>query len=114
VKSIRVCGVLLGVALLIGVGVVILVWLFRNPTPEERDNRRALDVILTAITLKNPRLLEESSKRAKARYDAGQLTNQEYQGMEAFINKARGGDWQGAEKDGYEFRKRHPFVREGQ
>jgi hypothetical protein len=29
------------------------------------------------------------------------------------INKARKGDWAGAEQDGYEFRKKHPFVREG-
>jgi len=86
----------------------------RGPTQEDRDNRRVLDAVLTAITIKNTRLLEEDAKRARARHEAGQLTDEEYQGMEALINKARGGDWSGAEKDGYEFRKKHPFVAAGQ
>jgi hypothetical protein len=63
--------------------------------------------------MKNTRLLEESGKQAKARHDAGQLTDEQYRGMEGFIDKARGGDWSGAEKDGYAFRKKHPFVKEG-
>jgi hypothetical protein len=86
----------------------------RGPTQEDRDNRRVLDAVLTAITIKNTRLLEEDAKRARARHEAGQLTDEEYQGMEAIINKARGGDWSGAEKAGYEFRKKHPFVAAGQ
>jgi len=86
----------------------------RAPTPDERKNRRALDEILTAVTIKNQRLLGESAARAKDRHDAGQFTDDEFQGIEAFVDKARAGDWSGAEKDGYEFRKKHPFVKEGQ
>ncbi|HEV3257759.1 MAG TPA: hypothetical protein VG013_12815 [Gemmataceae bacterium] len=104
-KTVRFRVLLLGLALLASG--------CRGPTQEERDNRRGLDAILTAITMKNARLLEESAKRAKARHDAGQLTDEQYQGMEAFIKKARTGDWSGAEKDAYEFRKKHPFVTEG-
>ncbi len=85
----------------------------RGPTVEDRNNRRTLDAILTAITMKNTRLLEESGKQTKARHDAGQLTDEQYQSMEAFIIKARSGDWPGAEKDAYEFRKKCPFVQEG-
>jgi len=108
VKTSSLWGILLSLA-----GLALLASGCRGPTPEDRDNRIALDAILTAITMKNPRLLDESAKRAKARHDAGQLTDEQYQGMEAFIAKARGGDWTGSEKDGYEFRKRHPFVQEG-
>ncbi len=111
-KTIHFWGVLLGLALLASLGLALLAS-GRAPTQEERDNRRALDALLTAITMKNSRLLEESARRAKARQEAGQLTAEEYQGMEAFINKARAGDWSGAEKDGYEFRRQHPFVKEG-
>jgi hypothetical protein len=85
----------------------------RGPTSEERDNRRVLDAILTAITIKNARLLEDNARRAKDRHDAGQLTDDEYEGIAAIIARARGGDWAGAEKDGYDFRKKHPFVIEG-
>jgi hypothetical protein len=85
----------------------------RAPTDVERDNRRVLDAILTAITIKSTRLLEDNAKRARARHEAGQLTNEEYEGLEAIIHKARHGDWSGAEEDGYEFRKHHPFVQEG-
>jgi hypothetical protein len=85
----------------------------RAPTDVERENRRVLDTILTAITVKNARLLEDDARRAKARHDAGQLTDEEYEGLEGIINKARQGDWSGAEEDGYEFRKQHPFVTEG-
>jgi hypothetical protein len=85
----------------------------RGPTQEDRDNRRVLDAILTSITLKNARLLEDNARRVRERHDAGQITDEEYQGMEAIIERARGGDWSGAEKDGYKFREKHPFVREG-
>jgi len=86
----------------------------RAPTQDERENRRALDEILTAITIKNQRLLGESAARAKSRYDDGKFTSEEFQGIEALVGKAGAGDWSGAEKDGYEFRKKHPFVKEGQ
>jgi hypothetical protein len=85
-----------------------------GPTGVERDNRRALDAILTAITIKNARLLEDDARRAKARYDAGHFRAEQYQALEAIIEKARAGDWSGAEADGYVFRKRHPFVKDGQ
>jgi len=98
---------------LAALGLAVLIPGCRGPTQEERDNRRALDALLTAITMKNSRLLEESAKRAKARHDAGQLTDEQYQGMELFTSKARRGDWAGAERAGYEFRKQHPFVKEG-
>ena len=86
----------------------------RGPTEAERDNRRVLDAILTAITLKNPRLLEDDARRARTRHEAGQLNDEDYRAMEAIIAKARAGDWFGAETDGYAFRKQHPFVKEGQ
>lgn len=112
-KKTHLWGVLLGLSLIGILAMGLLLLGRRYPTQEERLNRRALDAILTAITMKNSRLLEESAKQAKARREAGQLSAEEYQGMEAFINKARAGDWSGAEKDGYEFRKKRPFVTEG-
>lgn len=105
---------LLGTSLVATLGLAVFAWGSRAPTMEERDNRKAVDAILTAITMKNSRLLEEGAKRAQARRTAGQITEEQYQGMEAVIKRARARDWAGAEKDGYEFRKKHPFVKEGQ
>ena len=113
-KKVRFWGVLVALGVVAMLGLILLASRWRGPTEKDRSNRRALDAILTAITMKNTRLLEESGKQAKARHDAGQLTNEQYQSMEAFIIKARGGDWSGAQKDAYEFRKKCPFVVEGQ
>jgi hypothetical protein len=85
----------------------------RAPTSIERDNRRLVDAVLTAITLKNSRLLEENAGRTKTCHDEGKLTDKEYEGLVAVIDEGRRGDWLGAEKDGYSFRKEHPFVMEG-
>jgi hypothetical protein len=85
-----------------------------GPTAVDRDNGRVSVEIQTAITLKNARLLEASAVRARARHDAGQLADADYQAMEAIIEKGRSGDWPAAESDAYAFRKRRPFVRSGQ
>ncbi len=86
----------------------------KRPTVEDRDNRRLVDAILTTITIKNTRLLDDNEKWARQRHDAGQLGDDEFTGMVAIIERARSGDWAGAEADGYAFRKQHPFVKEGQ
>lgn len=97
----------------LALGIVLLVSGCSRPVPVLRDNRRVLDAILTAITLKNQRLLEEDAELARSRFAAGQLTADEYHGMEEVIRKARAGDWSGAERDGYAFRDRHPFLAYG-
>ncbi len=85
-----------------------------QPTQADRDNRRVLDEILTAITLRNERLLEASARRADERHTQGHLSPADYQSILAFIDKARAGDWPGAEADAYAFRRARPFVRPGQ
>jgi hypothetical protein len=85
-----------------------------GPTQVDRDNGRVLIEVMTALTLKNARLLEASAERARARHDAGQLADDDYRAMEAFIDKGRAGDWMAAENDAYAFRRRRPFVRPGQ
>ena len=85
-----------------------------GPSTVDRDNRRVVDEVLTAITIKNPRLLDAAQTRVTARHAAAQFTDDEFQAIEAIIAKGRAGDWRGAENDGYVFRKEHPFVKEGQ
>ncbi len=85
-----------------------------SPTENDRDNRRLLDAILTAITMKNAHWLEEDAALTDRRHEAGQLLDAEYEQLVAIIEKGKAGDWRRAEELGYEFRKGHPFVKEGQ
>ena len=84
-----------------------------GPTQTARENRRLLDAILTAITMKNEKWLSDDSDIAKSRHEAGQLTDWEFEQLSRIIEKGSSGDWKTAEELGYEFRKVHPFVKEG-
>ena len=84
------------------------------PTEAERDNRRLVDAILTAITMKNVTWLDDDAQLAEQRHRDGHLTDDELEELNEVIETARSGDWSAAEKQGYEFRKKHPFVKEGQ
>jgi hypothetical protein len=84
------------------------------PTEIDRDNARVVAEIMTALTLKNARLLEAGASRAEARHDAGQFSDDDYDQVTALVDKGRAGDWVAAETDAYAFRKRRPFVRPGQ
>jgi hypothetical protein len=85
----------------------------RQPTAADRDNRRVVECLLTAITLHNPQLLEDNAKWAAERHDAGQLANADYREIEAIVEEARRGNWLAAEEAGYQFRERRPFVKSG-
>ena len=84
-----------------------------SPTEADRDNRRLVDAILTAITMKNVNWLDDDAELAEKRYADGQFTDAEYDELLAIIELGRSGDWKTAEQQCYEFRKQHPFVREG-
>ncbi len=84
-----------------------------RPTVTARENRRLLDAILTAITMKNEKWLADDNEIAKTRHEAGQLTDWEFEQLSKIIDKGSSGEWKTAEELGYEFRKAHPFVKEG-
>lgn len=104
-KTLRDCAVV--------VSLIVLIAGCGKPTAQDRDNRRVVDCILTAITLRNARLLEDDARWAAQRHDDGQLSDEAYQGLKAVIEKALRGDWLAAEEDGYRFRELHPFVEPG-
>ncbi len=83
------------------------------PTEAERDNRRLVDALLTAITMKNAEWLDEASQLTDERHRDGHLTDDEFDELNAVIETAKSGKWSDAEKQGYEFRQKHPFVAEG-
>ena len=82
-----------------------------EPSPRELKNRQEFEAILTAISLKNPTELEKDAKRIEARHASGELSDSPYKDLQEMINKARSGDWAGAEKRAYEFREQRPYFR---
>jgi hypothetical protein len=85
-----------------------------GPSEADRHNRRLVDAILTAITMKNVHWLDDDLVLAESGLAAGELSEEDYEELLSIIELARNGDWQAAEKTGYEFRLTHPFVRDGE
>ncbi len=85
-----------------------------RPVETDRDNRRMVDAILTAVTMRNTGWLEDASARLEERHQEGELADWEHERLLAIVEAARSGEWQAAERMGYEFREERPFVRDGE
>ncbi len=81
-----------------------------EPSVRELKNRRELEALLTAISLRNPKELERDIQRIEDRHASGELSDASYNDLRAIIKKAQGGDWAGAEKQAYEMRESKPFF----
>ena len=75
----------------------------------QRDNRRLLDAILTAISLRNEKELLQDERLLEQRRAAGQLSEESFQAIQQIVAKAKSHDWQQAENELYEYRKAAPF-----
>lgn len=82
-----------------------------GPTETERENRKAFEFLLTAVSLKNPREVEKDATRIDDRHAAGQLSDAMHQKLKTIIEQARQGKWDEAERLAYEFRETSPFFR---
>jgi hypothetical protein len=82
-----------------------------GPSDVERENRKAFEMLLTAISLKNSKELEKDAKRIEARHSVGGLSDARHNDLRRIIEKARAGDWTVAENMAYEFRQKRPFFK---
>ena len=86
----------------------LLVWLVLllagcgEPSVRELKNRRELEALLTAISLKNQKELDKDIQRIEERHASGELSDDGYKDLQEIIKKAQAGDWGGAEKQAYE------------
>ncbi len=89
-----------------------LLWMLGcgEPSARELKNRRELEALLTAVSLKNKSELEKDIKRIDERHDSGELSDQGYNDLQEIIKKARAGDWSAAEKRAYELRESKPYF----
>ena len=81
-----------------------------EPSVRDLKNRRELEALLTAISLKNQKELDKDIQRIEDRHDSGELSDARYKDLQAIIQKAKAGDWAGAEKQAYELRESKPFF----
>jgi hypothetical protein len=81
-----------------------------EPSPRELRNRQEFEALLTAVALKDASELEKDARRIDGRHDAGELSDGSYRELRAIIDKARSGDWSGAEKQAYAFRESTPYF----
>jgi hypothetical protein len=82
-----------------------------EPSVRELKNRRELEALLTAISLKNKKELDKDIKRIDDRYASGELSDDGFKDLREIIKKAEAGDWGGAEKQAYALRESKPFFR---
>ena len=82
-----------------------------GPSVDERENRKAFEFLLTAVSLKNSKELDKDAKRIEERHAAGQLSDARYQELQDIIQKAHAGNWAEAEELAYEFREKQPFFK---
>ena len=80
-----------------------------KPSEESRQNRRLVDAVLTAVTTKNRKELDKDAALWDKRHADGLLSEKPHKAVKACIEKAKAGDWAGAEDELYKFRKSDPF-----
>jgi hypothetical protein len=93
------------------VGLMLLVTGCGEPSVRELENRRELEALLTAVSLKNTKELDRDAKRIDDRRVSGELSDASYKDLQAIVKKAQAGDWAGAEKQAYELRESKPFFK---
>ncbi len=81
-----------------------------EPSEREYKNRRELEALLTAITLRNKNELDRDMRRIEERHDAGELSDASHKDLQEIIQKAQAGDWGEAEKEAYLLRESKPFF----
>ena len=82
-----------------------------EPSVRELENRRELEALLTAVSLKNKKELDRDAKRIDDRHASGELSDASYKDLDEIVKKAQAGDWAGAEKQAYELRESKPFFK---
>jgi hypothetical protein len=82
-----------------------------EPSLRELENRRELEALLTAVSLKNQKELGRDIKRIEDRHTSGGLSDESYKDLQEIVKKAQAGDWAGAERIAYELRESKPYFK---
>jgi hypothetical protein len=91
-------------------GLVLMLAGCGEPSLRERENRRELEALLTAIALTNTKELDKDVKRIEERHASGSLSDDGFRDLEGIFKKAQNGNWGEAEKQAYALRESKPFF----
>jgi hypothetical protein len=100
----RACETCIRPALIVALVAATLSGCGGGPTEREVLNARAFESLLTAVSLKHEKEVENDSKVIEERHAAAELSDGNYRELAEIIEKARAKDWTGAEKRAYQFR----------
>ena len=64
-----------------------------EPSVRELKNRRELEALLTAISLRNTKELDKDIQRIEDRHNSGELSDASYKDLQEIARKAQGGNW---------------------
>src|SRR4051794_8635886 len=64
-----------------------------QPSEREYKNRRELEAVLTAVSLKNAKELEKDARRVEERHGSGELSDASHKELMKIVETARAGDW---------------------
>ncbi len=92
-------------------GLLIMLTGCGEPSVRELENRRELEALLTAVSLKNKKELDRDARRIDDRHTSGELSDLSYKDLHEIVKTAEAGDWGGAEKRAYELRASKPFFK---
>ncbi len=76
-------------------GILLMLVGCGEPTVRELENRRELEALLTAISLKNKKELDKDIRRIEDRHTSGGLSDEGYKDLQEIIKKAMADDWAG-------------------
>lgn len=82
-----------------------------RPAETQRDNRRLMDAILTAVVIRNPKELAKDKELLETRRQEGKMSKTSFESLQKLIVEAEAGKWESAEKGLYEIRGKLPFPK---
>jgi hypothetical protein len=78
-----------------------------EPSSRAVENARAFEALLTAVSLKNVKELENDARILDERHASGALSTARHEELRAVVDQARAGDWKNAEAAAYRFRTQY-------
>src|SRR5262245_1217893 len=82
-------------------GLLLLVLGCGRPPQMAPENRRIMQGLQTAVSSRKVEWLEEVVKLMEAKHSAGDMSEDEYKALQKIVEKARAGDWAGAQRDAF-------------